>query len=119
MPSREPRAAPEPAAGSRPGRRGTAARRSSPCGESESDARSGRSAIRRRVGNPGQVEAGGGARRHDPVAYLGASRLQPPGIESGEEIEVLFPECFDDGAVELFLDDEMAQTPGGEQADAL
>src|SRR5207247_10653735 len=112
--------APAPPAGARPGRRGKAARRSAspPSGEGEPDAGSCRRAIRRRIGNPAQVEIGGGARHDDPVAYLRAPRLQPARIEACEEIQILPPQCLDDRAVQILRDDEMAQSSGGHPADA-
>src|SRR5439155_639172 len=57
-------------------------------------------------------------RRADPVAYLRAPRLQPARIEACEEIQILPPQCLDDRAVQILLDDEMAEASGGDQADA-
>src|SRR6266436_1288940 len=93
-------------------------RRSRPVGEAEPGAGARRGAVARDIMRPRHIEVLDGTADRDPHPDLRAARIELLARQRLQGLAVLSPECLDDPAVELLVDDKMAEPARADDADA-
>src|SRR6516165_8388391 len=91
---------------------------SRPIGEAEPGARAGGGAVAGDIMRPGHVEVLDGTADADPHADLGAAGIELFARQRLQRFAVLVRQGVDDPAVELFVDDKMAEPARADDADA-
>src|SRR5690348_10620209 len=85
--------------------------------EAQSRAGAGRRAIARHVFEPVEIEMLGGAGERHPVEDLGRAGVEFIAWQVAQEVRVLVCDRLEDGAVEVLVDQEVAQATRREHAD--
>src|SRR5215469_9347268 len=92
--------------------------RSQPISKTEPGTGAGRSAVAGNVMRPGHVEMLNGTADADPHADLRATGIELFTRQRLQGVAVLPRQCIDDPAVELLVDDEVAEPARAGDADA-